>query len=132
MPKAKAYRPYLSAPDVQYILDVLAAHEGNDPSSTAKKLYLLNVKIKSEMVTPAYELKGRKTLLDSLGGGSMGDSVERITTIGISRDAITDGVEYIDPAVKRKIAYDKFMADAEGCTAEELALAETYKWENEL
>jgi len=104
------YRPSLAANEIHYIISLCEADK-TQPAMAHEllaKLKLFVAKMKLGIVNPAFSSSSQVhiTLEDQLG--------------------------FVDPAAKRKAAYEKWKVDPYLCNKQEFAMAETYRYENDL
>ena len=113
-PKEQMFRPYLTAEELMYLCSTLA-----DTSADSKlvkklytKLYTLALKIDAGLVSASYTSTGTASTQDTL-----------LSSLGAASSML--------PAAKRLAAYEAKVA-GKVLSPEELELAETYEWENNI
>lgn len=118
--KEAVYRPLLSITDIETILNVLKpiAIADANVSSLYCRLQVFHLKATNGMNSAHREEKARTTNNSSIASMLLDD--------------YSPPLAKIDPKIARKAAYDKWASGSLLCTPNELALVETYRFENNL
>jgi len=106
------FRPYLTITQLNYFLDLMQSDDRaateNLRKNTTQELKLFLLKHEYGGVTPAFVSTGRKSIADKLG------------------------LDLADPLQAREAAYATWTANPQLCTAEEIKMAQLYRYENNL
>jgi len=101
------YRPALSAAQILYLVKLLESQPGEYAVSLCKQLKLFQAKMQLGIVSPAFVGAPKLSIEDKLG----------------LTEVVSD---------RRKLAYTLYYETPELCTPEEVQLALTFKYENNL
>lgn len=109
--KEQKFRPSLTLPQIKYLISALTTATPHHRfqalhDSTLAILRTLDFKASEGITTPAYTAAPRETTEEKLG--------------------------LQDPAEIKRAAYEKFLQHPELCSAKELRLAATHRYENDL
>lgn len=110
--KEQKFRPSMTLPQIKYLISVLTTASNPFPQfqqlhdSILVSLRTLDFKASEGITAPAYAAAPRETTEEKLG--------------------------LQDPAEIKLAAYEKFLQHPSLCTAKELRLAATYRYENDL
>lgn len=108
------YRPCLTAEMIDYIVEVCRESRCDKAISVLGVLAPMQAKIHNRGIAPSYVVSAK---------------IKSNDIDSICNDA---AAQMLSPEEKRAAAYAKYQISKESCTIDELDLAETYMWENEL
>jgi hypothetical protein len=114
MSAQEKYRPSLTAQEIAYIVERCDADQREETTGISvalgSKLKVFAMKLQLNLVAPAYIASAKKSLEERLGLDDTSTSPER----------------------KRLAAFEKYSKLPSICTPEEISLAQTYRYENNL
>lgn len=109
---AAKYRPSLSSMEIKYILDLCQSDQRAETekisTALASKLRVFSLKMQLGIVSASHTAAPVTTLEERLG------------------------LESMTPADRRSAAYSKYKLNPDYCSADELKLAQTYRYEHGL
>jgi hypothetical protein len=118
------YRPVLTLEQMKHIISLAKATPNEDSISVISTLYPYIAKAEMQAIVPAYTIKEKPTLETKLGF-----SHEEITAITGNHNHIS---EAMDKEVYWKLAYEKWLANPDSCTTDELLAANEHRYLHDL